>query len=220
MEIRCEQLTFSRGNRRVINALSGTIRGPGLTLITGVNGSGKSTLLRLIAGLEQAESGRITVNDAVVGASTRRMIAFAFQDAVFLNRSVRENLDLAMGLRGIARPERQLRIDAVTGIMKIGHLIDRQAKALSGGESQLVNFARALVLRAEITLLDEPFSGFDRERIESIYERLSHFLRALESTVILVTHDAALIAATKGLPSFQRQYVMRDGSFDERPLRA
>jgi ABC-type multidrug transport system ATPase subunit len=214
MEIRCDRLTFARAGRRVIDALSCTIRGPGLTLVTGVNGSGKSTFLRLLAGLERADSGRITVDGEPIGAATRRRLAFAFQDAVFLDRSVRDNLELALGLRGIARRQRQERIDAVIDLMQIRELIDRPARALSGGEAQLVNLARVLALRAEVVLLDEPSSGFDRERSGSFQAQLPHLLRAVDSTVILVTHDPELIAAARGLPAFAGQHVMVDGGFE------
>jgi ABC-type sugar transport system ATPase subunit len=195
MRIACERLRFARGGNQIFADTSLTIDGPGITLITGANGSGKSSLLRLIAGLEQPQLGRIVIDGIAASARTRSHIAFAFQEPVFLSGSVRANLDLALRLRGLAKKERCHRIAASAERLGIADILERPARAISGGEAHAVNLARALCAQAAVTLLDEPLSGFDQDRRAQLFADLPGLLRADASATVLVSHDEELIAA-------------------------
>ena len=161
------------------------------TAVFGPNGSGKTTLLRLIAGLERPSSGEVRIGGLLVGhdQDARRRVGMAFQTAVFVRGTVRHNLDLALRLRKVVAQERRSRIDEAALECGVAHLLDRPARQLSGGEAQRVNLARALALRASVTLLDEPLAGIDRAARTHLLTDLPRLLHRFAATTILVTHD-------------------------------
>jgi ABC-type sugar transport system ATPase subunit len=188
MNIRVDALRFERDGRTVLDIPSLLVHGDRTTAILGPNGAGKTTLLRLIAGLEHPDSGRIQIGDGVVRRG-RQDIAYVFQEQVFLTQPVRENLALGLRLRGIARDERQQRVDDAARMLGITHLLDRRADRLSGGEARRVSIARALCLRAPVALLDEPLAGLDPATYVRLLDELPRVLVAFGSTILLVTHD-------------------------------
>jgi len=159
------------------------------TAVLGPNGAGKTTLLRLAAGLERPARGKVLLDGEPAERAGPRRAAFAFQRAVFLRGTVRENLDLALRLRGVGPDGRRQRIARVAELCGVGHLLERDALQLSGGEAQRVNLARALALEADLVLLDEPLSGLDGPSRESLLADLPAMLAASRATVVLVTHD-------------------------------
>ncbi len=193
--VRCEGLRFARAGRQVLDLPDALFRGGRTTVLSGPNGSGKTTLLRLIAGLERPTAGRVLVGDQEAGSGTRMKTALSFQDAVFLDRSVRENLELGMRLRAIAPLPGAERLHSLVSDAGIGHLLDRRARQLSGGEGQLVNLVRALSLAAPVTLLDEPFTGLDPQHRDALVARLPQLLRSYAATAIVVIHDAGIARA-------------------------
>jgi ABC-type sugar transport system ATPase subunit len=162
-----------------------------VTAVLGPNGSGKTTLLRLIAALERPSSGEVLLDGrpARPTRETRESIAYAFQQAAFLTGPVRSNMDLALRLRGLGGPERAARIEQAAAACGIAHLLDRDSHRISGGEAQRANLARALCLRAPVTLLDEPMHGLDRGTRETLLAELPGMLRTFATTTLLVTHE-------------------------------
>lgn len=189
MEARLEGVRFSYGARPVLDVPDLRFQAGRVTALLGPNGSGKSTLLRLLAGLERPRSGCVLVGGKPAPGA-RSSVAYAFQEAVFLSGSLRANLDLALRLRGLARDERRSRIAEAAGACGVSHLLDRPANRLSGGEAQRANLARALALRAPLTLLDEPLAGFDERGRRQMLEELPALLRRFAGTTLLVTHDS------------------------------
>ena len=188
MEARLEGVAFARGGRPVLD-VDGLRFAPGrVTALLGPNGSGKTTLLRLLAGLERPGRGRVLVGGRPPSAA-RAAVAYAFQEAVFLSGSLRANLDLALRLRGLPAADRRARLEEAAAACGVGHLLDRPAARLSGGEAQRANLARALSLRAPLTLLDEPLAGFDEAGRARLLAELPGLLRRFAATVALVTHD-------------------------------
>jgi ABC-type sugar transport system ATPase subunit len=161
------------------------------TAVFGPNGSGKTTLLRLIGGLERPTAGKVRIGGMPVDANpaSRRQVAFAFQEAVFVRGSVRSNLELALRLRDVPSDERTRRLTEAARECGIEPLLDRAARQLSTGEAQRANLARALSLRAPVTLLDEPLSGIDRLTRLQLLDDLPGMLGTFAATTILVTHD-------------------------------
>ena len=188
MEARIEGVHFAYGDRPVLDVPDLRFEAGRVTALLGPNGSGKSTLLRLLAGLERPRSGRVLI-DGKPAPRARSSVAYAFQEAVFLSGSLRANLDLALRLRGLAPDERRSRLAEAAGACGVVHLLDRPAKRLSGGEAQRANLARALALRAPLTLLDEPLAGFDERGRGQMLEELPALLRRFAGTAVLVTHD-------------------------------
>ena len=179
MEVSIEQLKFVRGRRTILDIDRLHFPHGTTTALFGPNGSGKTTLLRLIAGLERPTTGRVD----------QPTVSLAFQRPAFIRGTVRANLELGLVLKKVARDEASSRVAEAAAEFGIADLLDRPARALSGGEAQRVNLARALCLRAPVTLLDEPLAGLDRISRSRLLEELPHLLLTFATTTILVTHD-------------------------------
>ena len=179
MEVSVERLRSVRGRRTILDINALTFASGTTTALFGPNGSGKTSLLRLIAGLDTPTAGRVD----------QPQVAFAFQRPVFIRGTVRCNLELGLRLRQAAREEVEQRIAEASREFGITELLDRPAGRLSGGEAQRVNLARALCLRAPVTLLDEPLAGLDRIGRSRLLEELPHLLTTFATTTIIVTHD-------------------------------
>lgn len=191
MDVSVTDLHLTKAGRTILQIPGLIFPSGSTTAVFGPNGSGKTSLLRVIAGLERPSRGEVRLGGLLAGQdpSARRCIGMAFQTAVFLRGSVRKNLDLALRLREVSAPDRQSRIEDAAGECGVAHLLDRPARHLSGGEAQRVNLARALALRAPVTLLDEPLSGVDRIARNQLLADLPRLLAKFAATTILVTHD-------------------------------
>ncbi len=190
MDVALRDVAVVRGGRTVLDVAALSFLTGTTTAVFGPNGSGKTTLLRLVAGLERPARGSVLIGGAEVGRGEGPpRTAFAFQEQVFVGGSVRRNLALALELRGVSSEERPARIAEAAAECGIEAVLDRQARQLSGGEAQRVNLARALALRAPVTLLDEPLSGIDRIARTQLLDDLPRLLATFASTTILVTHD-------------------------------
>ena len=176
--------------------------GDELAVLFGFSGSGKSLTLQLIAGLMKPDSGVITANgttyfDAVHHineAPQQRSLGYVFQDlALFPHMTVRQNI--LFGAKGVPDDERNERYRELTETFYVNTLENKRPSEISGGQKQRVAFARALMRRPDVLLLDEPFSALDTPlRIE-----MRTFLKDLRKTfqvpIVLVTHDASEAAA-------------------------
>jgi ABC-type sugar transport system ATPase subunit len=191
MDVSVADLQFDRDGRTVLQIPELRFPSGSTTAVFGPNGSGKTTLLRLIAGLERPSRGEVRLDGLRVGQDqiARQRVGMAFQTAVFLRGSVRHNLDLALRLREVSSPDRQSRIEEAARECGVVHLLDRPARHLSDGEAQRVNLARALALRAPVTLLDEPLAGIDRSGRSQLLADLPRLLATFAATTIMVTHD-------------------------------
>lgn len=161
----------------------------------GPSGAGKTTLLRMIAGLEQPDSGTITVDEEVWFDSAKkinlppqkRSIGFVFQDyALFPTMSVRENLLFAASSQ-ISKTF----IDELLELTELTNLSDRRPDTLSGGQKQRVALARALVRKPKVLLLDEPLSALDSAMRIKLQDEFALIHTRLRVTTLLVSHDIA-----------------------------
>ena len=157
--------------------------------IIGPSGAGKSTLLRLLQGLERPSEGVIRFNGQLLGSSTpvevTRRITTVFQRPAMLDRSVRDNVEFGMRLRG--RRDRR-RVEALLERVGLVPLADAAARRLSGGEMQRVALARAIGTDAEVLLLDEPAANLDPANVSRI-EAIVRDEQAHGRTIVLVTHN-------------------------------
>lgn len=172
-------------------------RGEVLAVI-GPNGAGKSTLLKLIAQLEKPVSGTISFNGGVGdGLDIRRRLAMVFQEPLLFNTTVFDNIAYGLKVRKVAKDEMASRVREVARLLGVEHLLGRASSNLSGGEAQRVSLARALVLKPELLLLDEPMASLDPPTKKALIEDLQEVLDRLDVTVVYVTHqrtEAIMIA--------------------------
>jgi ABC-type Fe3+/spermidine/putrescine transport system ATPase subunit len=160
--------------------------------LLGPSGSGKSTLLRLIAGLEQPESGLIAWDGQDLSGVPvhRRQFGLMFQDyALFPHRSVAENVGFGLRMQGIAADQIRERVRQALEQVNLGPLAARRVTDLSGGEQQRVALARALAPRPRLLMLDEPLGALDRTLREQLLQELRRLLRQTGIPAIYVTHD-------------------------------
>ncbi|OBK77802.1 TOBE-like domain-containing protein [Mycobacterium sp. 1164985.4] len=165
-----------------------------LTALLGPSGSGKSTLLRAIAGLDQPDTGTITINgrDVTDVPPQRRGIGFVFQHyAAFKHLTVRDNV--AFGLKIRKRPKAEIRekVDNLLEVVGLAGFQTRYPNQLSGGQRQRMALARALAVDPQVLLLDEPFGALDAKVREDLRAWLRRLHEEVHVTTVLVTHDQA-----------------------------
>jgi len=161
-------------------------------MILGPTGAGKTVLLESIAGLYPIRRGQIWLNGREITnlEPEKRGIGMVYQDYVlFPHLLVKENIVFGLRLRRLPRHEIEATLDWLTELLGISHLLERKPDTLSGGESQKVALARALSVKPEALLLDEPLSALDPETREDIQHELRRVHERLGLTVIHVTHD-------------------------------
>jgi sulfate transport system ATP-binding protein len=163
-----------------------------LTALLGPSGSGKSTLLRVIAGLEQPESGTVELDgvDVTRRAAQKRGVGFVFQHyAAFKHMTVRENVAFGLKVRKRPRAEIRDRVDELLELVQIAGWADHYPAQLSGGQRQRMALARALAVEPKVLLLDEPFGALDARVRKDLRAWLRRLHDEMHVTTIFVTHD-------------------------------
>jgi len=184
--------TTAEGQVRAVDALSFSLDQGTLNVLLGPSGCGKSTTLRLIAGLEAADTGRITIGgrDVTHLPPAQRNIAMVFQSyALFPHLSVAENIVFGLKVRQVAPAERAKRLQRVAGLLGLSKLLDRKPSQLSGGQQQRVALGRAIIAEAPVCLMDEPLSNLDAQLRAEMRQEIRHLQRELSITLVYVTHD-------------------------------
>ena len=179
----------------------------------GPSGSGKTTVLRLIAGFENASSGKITIEsqDVTDLAPFDRPVNTVFQDyALFPHMSIQENVEYGLRTRKVAKDERAKQALAAIDSVKLSHLSQRLPHQLSGGQRQRIALARALVLRPKVLLLDEPLGALDKQLREEMQVELKRIQREAGITFIFVTHDQE-----EAMRMSDRIAVFNEGSIEQ-----
>lgn len=185
--------TFGGGRVVAVDEINLNIGQDEFVVLVGPSGCGKTTTLRCICGLEDPDSGQITLNGQDVTHHTprERDLAFVFQDiALFPHMTVRDNmrfgLDMATKLSG---EEKEQRVRSAAEMLGIDELLDRKPSALSGGQQQRVSIGRAMVTEPAAFLLDEPFSALDANLRDRMRTEVKQLQRELETAMVFVTHD-------------------------------
>src|SRR5687768_962318 len=192
MAIEVRNVSKRFGDFQALDDVSLEVPSGSLTALLGPSGSGKSTLLRVIAGLEQPDSGEIVISgeDATDVAPQRRGVGFVFQHyAAFKHMTVRDNVAFGLTIRKRPKDEIAKRVDELLGIVGLAGYQGRYPSQLSGGQRQRMALARALAVEPKVLLLDEPFGALDA----TVRKELRQWLRRLHDevhvTTIFVTHD-------------------------------
>ncbi len=192
MSIEIQGVSKSYGAQAVLKNISLTIEAGELFVLLGASGSGKSTLLRVIAGLLQPDSGRITLHgqDVTELPPQKRGTGFVFQNySLFRHMTVRQNIAFGLSIRRTSSQEQNRRVAELLDLIELAELGDRMPSQLSGGQQQRVALARALAYEPSVLLLDEPFGALDVKIRVQLRQKLVEIQRRLGVTAILVTHD-------------------------------
>jgi multiple sugar transport system ATP-binding protein len=196
-----------------VDGVSLTIGSGEFLVLVGPSGCGKSTLLRMIAGLEEATGGTISIGgrDVTDLPPRARDIAMVFQSyALYPHMTVRQNLGYGLKVRKTSKHEIGERVARAAQLLGLDELLDRKPAALSGGQRQRVAMGRAIVREPQAFLMDEPLSNLDAKLRVSMRAQLAALHGRLATTTIYVTHDQ-IEAMTLG----QRVAVMRDGRIQQ-----
>ena len=192
--------TFERGRVRAVDDVSLGMGSREFLSILGPSGSGKTTLLRVLAGLEEADSGRVHLDgrDITDIPPHRRGMGFVFQDlALFPHLSVFENV--AFGLRTAGTPARDIRSRVERNLalveLPMADFGDRLPRQLSGGQRQRVALARILVMEPAVILFDEPMASLDRRLSDRMIVELRSLQRRVGFLAVYVTHDQEVALA-------------------------
>jgi ABC-type sugar transport system ATPase subunit len=180
------------GSTTILRGVDLEIPEGSFAVLVGPSGCGKSTLLRLVAGLEEADEGTITLADRDVThlPPRDRDVAMVFQSyALYPHLTVRDNLKFGLELRRTPRAEIDKRLDEASAMLGLDKLLDRLPKQLSGGQRQRVAMGRAIVRRPTIFLFDEPLSNLDAALRAEVRVEIRRLHDRLKATTLYVTHD-------------------------------
>ncbi|HEX6782763.1 MAG TPA: sulfate ABC transporter ATP-binding protein [Solirubrobacterales bacterium] len=180
------------GDFQALDDVSIEVPDGSLTALLGPSGSGKSTLLRAIAGLEDLDSGLVTINgeNATGKPAQKRGVGFVFQHyAAFKHMTVYDNVAFGLKIRKWKKPETSKRVHELLQLVQLDGLASRFPSQLSGGQRQRMALARALAVEPKVLLLDEPFGALDAKVRKDLRTWLRHLHDEMHVTTIFVTHD-------------------------------
>ena len=184
----------SFGAARALDGLSLDVDEGEIVAMLGPSGSGKSTLLRLVAGLANADSGRIVFDGRDMAGIPAHVRGFGlmFQDyCLFPHLGVQQNVEFGLRMQHMSAEKRRARAAEVLRLVRLSDFAGRDVHTLSGGEQQRVALARSLAPSPRLLMLDEPLGALDSSLRVSLLAELGDILREVGVTVIYVTHDHA-----------------------------
>ncbi len=196
-------------DRPAVDRLNLDIEDGEFMVLVGPSGCGKSTSLRMLAGLEEVNSGNIFIGDRDVTdlPPKDRDIAMVFQNyALYPHMTVADNMGFALKMQNVPKAERQKRVQEAAHLLGLEDFLNRKPKALSGGQRQRVAMGRAIVRQPQVFLMDEPLSNLDAKLRVSTRTQIAALQRRLGVTTVYVTHDQ-VEAMTMG----DRVAVLKDG---------
>jgi len=214
-DVRFEQATrvYPGTSVPAVDALDLHISDGELMVLVGPSGSGKSTALRMIAGLEEVDSGGIWVGgrDVTYVAPKDRDVAMVFQNyALYPYLTVAANIAFPLKMAKVPKRERELKVREVADLLGLGELLERKPSQLSGGQRQRVAMGRAIIRSPQVYLMDEPLSNLDAKLRVQMRADIAELQAELGVTTVYVTHDQAE-AMTLG----HRVAVLRDGQLQQ-----
>lgn len=212
-EIRIENVTKRFGNFVAVKDVTLTVEDQEFVVLLGPSGCGKTTLLRTIAGLGMTNEGRICIGekDVTYLPPRARKISMVFQSyAIFPHMNVYDNIAFGLKMNKFDRQEIDRRVREAAELLHIEELLDRFPGAMSGGQRQRVAVARAIAMKSEVLLMDEPLSNLDALLRLRMRAELKRLLREIKTTTIYVTHDQI-----EALSMGDRIAVMRAGEIHQ-----
>jgi multiple sugar transport system ATP-binding protein len=210
-EVRLRNLvkTYPGGSTRATDDVSLDVEDGEFMVLLGPSGCGKTTLLRMVAGLDLPDSGQVVIGgrDVTYLPPRERNLSMVFQSyAVFPHRRVRANIAFGLRIRGVPKAEIERKVAWAAELLQLVPFLDRFPAQLSGGQRQRVAVARAIVMDADVLLMDEPLSNLDAVLRLSFRAELKRLVGEIGITTLYVTHDQV-----EALSLGDRVAVMREG---------
>ncbi|NOX63058.1 MAG: ABC transporter ATP-binding protein [Chloroflexi bacterium] len=212
-EIRLERVTKKFGDFVAVNNVSLTVKDQEFVVLLGPSGCGKTTLLRAIAGLGMADEGRVLIGgrDVTYLPPRERNIAMVFQSyAIFPHMKVYDNIAFGLKMHKFDRETIEKRVLEAASMLHIEDMLDRYPGQMSGGQRQRVAVARAIAMKSQVLLMDEPLSNLDALLRLEMRAELKRLLADIGATTIYVTHDQI-----EALSMGDRIAVMKDGEIQQ-----
>jgi putative spermidine/putrescine transport system ATP-binding protein len=213
VEVRMEGLSRHYGPVVALDGLDLTLHPGELVALLGPSGCGKTTTLRLLAGLEDTDTGRIFVGgkDITRVAASKRDMGMVFQAySLFPHMTVRQNVAFGLRLRKVSSARRDDRAMKMLDLVGLSTQADRYPHQLSGGQQQRVALARALAIEPQVLLLDEPLSALDAKVRAQLRDQIRRIQLEVGITTLFVTHDQE-----EALAIADRVGVMKDGRLEQ-----
>ena len=201
-EVRLDRIAKRYGSVTAVKPLDLVIPPGSLVTLLGPSGCGKTTLLRMIAGLERVSEGRLSIGgkDVTDLSAGERNVSMVFQSyALFPHMNVLDNVAYGLVSGGMAKREAHLKAEEALASVGLKGFGPRLPSEMSGGQQQRVAVARALVLKPDVLLFDEPLSNLDARLRRSMREEIRALQQALGVTVVYVTHDQSEALAVSDL---------------------
>ena len=189
MEISIHNLEKYYSQKQILNIEDLKIERGKITGLIGPNGSGKTTLLRILSGLDKDFFGVIKYDGKLLDDNIYKKMTLVTQKPYLFRRKVYDNIDYPLRVRGINKDIRREKVKKIMERFEIEELRDKKGHLLSGGESQKVSLARALVFNPDLLFLDEPTSNIDPVSIKIIEREILKFNEETKGTILIVTHN-------------------------------
>ena len=190
MSIQVKNLTFSYDESPLVENLSFIVEANQIGLISGESGIGKSTLFNVIAGLITPQKGTIKLKDVIFNEgdfslnTEKREIGYVFQDfALFPHINAQKNIEYAL------KAENNELCNELISKLDLLELLNKMPHELSGGQQQRVAILRAILMKPNILLLDEPFSNLDKNNIFAVQEIIKNVIELFQIPCLLISHD-------------------------------
>lgn len=197
----------------VLDKISIQVKEGEFIVIVGPSGCGKSSLLRIIAGLEPITKGKLYLRDRLINEvePKDRDIAMVFQNyALYPHMSVYQNISYGLKMRHFSKSDIEIRVQEVSKMLEIEHLLTRKPSELSGGQRQRVAMGRAIVRKPSLFLFDEPLSNLDAKLRMGMRLEIKKLQRRLKITSLYVTHDQ-----TEAMTMADRIIVLNKGAIEQ-----
>ena len=213
VEVRLEDLRRAYGGVTALDGLSLTLGQGELVALLGPSGCGKTTALRLVAGLEEANGGRVVIDgqDVTRLGANKRDIGMVFQAySLFPHMTAQQNVAFGLFLRHVKDGEAKRRAGEMLELVGLSPYADRYASQMSGGQQQRVALARALAIQPKVLLLDEPLSALDAKVRARLRDEIRRIQLEVGTTTLFVTHDQE-----EALAIADRVGVMQSGRLEQ-----